>query len=367
MKVKIKSFLKKRFPWLHFKYKWRYGIFLFGKVWCQPKSVVDAKILSLAEIKEYISLSLRGVKYAVKGVEYGQRFAGSVTVFSSVFRGFFSGFYLRASCFRFFDKDISLMHRGWKSRQFVIEEPVFLLPYYNSHFGHFTGEFLGMIGLYSHFIGKNKGRRLLYFAPSDVVVGMMNLVCDKDAVLALDAEDVLIGDIFVKDGVLLPLCHPWQGLLWLRNYLDLSGFYDKRVGGKRVFLTSMRSERIINIEEVVSVLLGEGFVVMTPMSIDVDSYSVLRFARCLVTEDGSLSHLAVMHRRDPYFVLSPDHQFRYSPSEYFGGYVFNEIDFPRRQEIMCEVLETDKHIMSSRITVDVSVMMRVINQFIGCD
>jgi hypothetical protein len=326
-------------------------------------AVTGAQIQSSSKLKNAIKKKNNPSKrYIYRSFPYGKSFSNGRKTIQSHLHLSVGFFYFRLTYFDFFNDSITRLLRTNKSRsKLVIDKPVFVLAYYNTHFGHCTGEILGTILFYSDLISEDASRKLLVPTLTQDTDSILSLFA-KNKLLTINSELFLSHELILTNVVVLPLVHPHQNLNYLRQKLSTQYPYCVSLSPKRVFVTSLRPERIINITDVVAALREKNFYILAMVDFGVIENTTIKNADLLLIEDGSLGHLALMHRDKKYFVLSPARDFDYSPADFFGGYVFNEFHSYLRQEIPCEVVSTDKHIMSSRIVVDINSVLHMINE-----
>jgi len=312
--------------------------------------------------KKINNLSVKNInkKYIILTHEVGNKINGIQSVASYVFRKF-SFFKIRVTNFYYWNQAIFNNHNRLKKKnKILIDEPVFLLPYYNTHFGHYSGEILGLILLYTSLIPNNTKRKILIPKGSKEIDIYLKKFCSLKKIKFIKPEILLSNQVVVNNGVCLPVCHPWQNINYLKNKLIASFPYNnKKTYG--VFLTSERSERIKNINEVVKFFLSNKFkIIKTNQLTSIETLSSIKNAKICVTEDATLSHFVMLHRTKKYFVFSiPDDS--YSKDEYFGAYIFNEFDFPKRIKIKCELVDKKNFRgMSSKINVKIKDIKKII-------
>jgi hypothetical protein len=254
-----------------------------------------------------------------------------------------------------FDQAVDeFIRKNLSNKTKILDEEIFVLPYYNIHFGHLTGELLGSILAYANYIPDDCGRKILMPTPGYDLMGIIKDTKQVKKFKFLDPSLFLNNTVVLSDAKILPVLHPIQNLNLLHNFLCTYYPYVRCDQKRKVFVTSRRVSRISNIMELINFLENDGFEIMSGVDFGIEQISTIKNAHVLLCEDGSLSHLALMHRNESYFSLSPDHRNRYSECEYVGGYVFNEYHHLLRREIPCRIIATDKHVMSSQIFVDLN-------------
>jgi hypothetical protein len=265
----------------------------------------------------------------------------------------------RLSYSEFFDQGIRRLIKI-PVKKLIISEPVYALPYYNTQFGHFTGELLGLIFYYLDLINPSHNRKLLIPNAGHYIDSLISQLSES-YFIRIDSAVFLTTEVYLKDVIILPIVHPYQNLSFLKQKLSTTFPYIKPEFSGRVFVTSNRKERISNIEEVISVLKENKFEILSGRNFSNLENSKIKFAEILLIEDGSLSHLAIMHRDKKYYKLSSAIFNEYSPLEYFGGCVFTEFDTYYCENIMCNFTPyAKKHILTFQLHVDIQHMLKTI-------
>lgn len=285
------------------------------------------------------------------------------------------GHYLRLSYFAAYDKSIrqelTANYRNRNSiKSITLDQPFYCLPYYNTQFGHYTGELFGTILYYLEFISTYSERKLILIRTGGELDKILERV-GHNKIRFFDPELILDNPVInLTDSIVLECMHPWQNLRWLSSILISHNFYQdiksSQVSKKeKIFLTSKRSERIINIDEVEKYLISNGFHILTPKNLQISDIYYIQNSSIFITEDASLSHLALMHRSKTYYCFTPKIAEPYSASisdgGYAGGFVFNEYHKFLRIPIYCDVVHApESHTMSVQLHVDLDHLSRII-------
>lgn len=333
------------------------------------RTVNYARIRSLASILVLMNkISSQGKFYSLYSFAYGNKFQNKQTLISNVYRilgkkNYQIGFNICDT--HPFKGPPEFIYQKKSNSKIVIESPVYLLTYYNTHFGHYSGETLGLISMYSDLIDDSSNRKLLYVEGGDYSELLINVFPNKNKLFKLKSDVCLKNRIDIFDGIPLPPVHPWQNLIYLKNQLEKSTFYQKTEKIKGIFLTSGRHERIHNLDCVVNLFIKFGFKILYMDKLSKQNLSEIRNTEILFCEDATVSHAPLIHRNKKYFVFNAENK-RYSASEYSGGYVFIELDYPRRIEIKCEVIEKSKiHFITSKLKVDITKLKKIIDDEIS--
>ena len=175
-----------------------------------------------------------------------------------------------------------------------MDEPVFLLPYYATHFGHYTGEILGLLPLYAKLIKEMSlvgKRKLVYIEGDEDSQLMLSSFHLDDCCLKISPQMALDHTLIFPDAILLPLMHPWQNISFLKNSLSTHFPYIP-TSTKKVFLTSYRTERITNLEELLEYFKLNNFEVVDARNCD--ALTIKNCTDVLICEDGSISHMPLI-------------------------------------------------------------------------
>jgi hypothetical protein len=329
-----------------------------------------APIRSLASISVLINkINSQGKFYSLHSFPYGNKFKKKQTLISDVYRilgkkNHQIGFKICENLS--FRSSTQFIYLKRSNPKIVIKSPVYLLTYYNTHFGHYSGEILGLLSLYSNLIVDSSNRKLLYVEAGDYSEFLINAIANKNKLFKLKSEVCLKNRIDILDAIPLPPVHPWQNLIYLKNQLEKSTFYKKTEDIKGIFLTSGRHERIYNLDCVVNLFLKFGFKIIYMDKLSKQNCSEIRNTETFFCDDASISHVPLIHRHKKYFVFATKGNENYSESEYSGGYIFNELDYARRVDIKCEVIEKSKiHFMTSKLKVDITNLQKIIEDEIS--
>lgn len=226
----------------------------------------------------------------------------------------------------------------------IIDEPALLLPYYTTHFGHFTGDCLGAIIALS----KNtlpKGRKLFYIAPHSFE-SMINLYGNSDILQKIDSRLAYENNLIFSNASLLPRLSPWQNLSLCSQIFGSANesLPENLAPPKNVFLTSGRSSRIQNIDEVIAHLEAKGFFICRPHQVSFEQcLRIVRDADCLISENGSITHNILISRNKPFYILSSENWRKLSPQEFAGGGIYNSYKSYLANHIECKTSAAASH------------------------
>ena len=205
-----------------------------------------------------------------------------------------------------------------------------VFPHLTSHFGHWVGDHLGAILWFAsepRVIAN--GRCLLVMAPSPAWAELLLQLCPSGSIKLLTPEQWLTANLQLSDALLLPRLSSWQNLALARDRLASLQSADMGVAlaPEKLWLTSMRSERISNLESVCKLFRFHGFTVLDPTGLPIDQLLMrLRRASSLWCEHGSMVLNPLLSRTRPYRVLELDPTgYNDYPSElaFLGGGLYN--------------------------------------------
>jgi len=311
----------------------------------------DAKILTHSQLLKASSAKAR--KILLKAFAYGSSSNGELNIRASTYSYIF-GYPVRRDYSRKFDRFNAINLKKCNKRKIVrVKEPVYILPYYVTHFGHFTGEILGSILLYLSTLEglPLENRKIVVAINGKDSESLLYLIGSQNIQLYLINNHC---DYLFEDAVTLPVAHPFQSLSFLKTIIDQSIPISNK-SYKNVFITSGRQERVKNIGQVIEYFNEIGFhIYINDSSMDiVDVLTMIKLADNIVIEEASLSHLAILSNRSKYYVISGSNPKDLSDSEYDGGGIFDLIDIGKREFIKAKVEEIGCHPYSHQVGVDI--------------
>ena len=241
----------------------------------------------------------------------------------------------------------------------VIDEPALLMPYYTTHFGHFTGDCLGAIIALSKLAPTEK-RKLFFIAPNQYDA-IINQYGNGMRLQKINSAQAFNSNLVFSDACLLPRISPWQNLsLCSQIFWETSSSLPTKP--QKVFLTSGRSERIENIEEVISFLRSKNVYILNPKNHGFEeTLAILRDAQVVISENGSVTHNILIGRNKPFYVLSAPGWNQLSASEFAGGGIYNAYKDYLSHYIECRPSKTESHHpFSTLITVDLADLKAIL-------
>lgn len=255
----------------------------------------------------------------------------------------------------FFLKDMrgNVKHQRNKP-SITIDEPAVLLPYYTTHFGHFSGDCLGTIIALSKTKLPPKSK-LFYIAPNSFD-HVINKYGNPDHLQKIDSKLALENNLIFTNACQLPRISSWQNLSLCTQIFGetKASLPADSTSFKKIFLTSGRSERIANIDEVIQFLKGDGFYICRPDQITFEQcLTILREADLVISENGSITHNILISRNKPFYILSSKGWDQLNQEEFAGGGIYNAFKAYLTKYIECNTTGLPSyHRFSSQIIVD---------------
>ena len=331
--------------------KWTRSFLLFFISDKLNDTLSDAKILTHSQLLKASSAKAR--KILLKAFVYGSSSNDELNIRASTYSYIF-GYPVRRDYSRKYDRFNAINLKKCNKRKIArVRDPVYILPYYITHFGHFTGEILGSILLYLSTLEGSplENRKIVVAINGKDSEGLLYLIENKNIQLYLINNHY---DYLFEDAVTLPVAHPFQSLSFSKTIIDQNIPVSNK-SYKNVFITSGRKERIKNIDQVIEYFNKTGFHVYihdSSMNI-VDLLTLIKSADNVVIDEGSLSHNVILANRMKYYVISSTHPKDLSDSEYDGGGIFDLIDAGKREYIMAKIEKMGYHSYSHQVSVDI--------------
>ena len=246
-----------------------------------------------------------------------------------------------------------------KSKVFM-EEEVFLLPYYTSHFGHFTGDVLGsMIFFLNKF--KNSKCKLLVITPSKYWDSFF-IKNFKDRIVLKTPLDLVKNNYDFKNSYVLPRFSTFQNIVYARNYFLSKSLNKTQI--KKIFITTSRDSRISNIKELIFFLQQENFEVINPINLSIDNLSEkIRNSEILISEKASVYNNALLFRDKPFFLLSSKNEINLEKKFFIGAGIYKTFLHGIIKEIFFEDdprFQKEKP-FKNRIKVDINLLKKSLN------
>ena len=225
----------------------------------------------------------------------------------------------------------------------VLEGSYAVFPHLTSHFGHWVGDQLGAI---LWFASDRRitagGRRLLVTAPSPQWAAWLEQVCPPGSLELWRPEQLLRENYLLANALILPRLSPWQNLALARDAVGVAlalAAAAPQGQSEKLFLSSLRPERIANLEQVCSVFQRHGYAVLDPTGVPIaELLQRLRGTQRLWCEHGSMVLNPLLCRSHPYRVLQLDHAHaaRHDPAAaLLGGGLYNGFHRALQQPFAC--------------------------------
>lgn len=249
-------------------------------------------------------------------------------------------------------------------REKVIEDKVFLLPYYTSHFGHFAGDLLGQLLFYLKKTNNNKDKRkLVVITPSKKWDDFLKKF-SNDKIFILTPREAVDNNYFFKDSKIFPRMSSVQNFLLAKNILNKKINFNSSLS-KKIFITTDREDRISNISELKKFLKENNFEVVIPSDFNIeDLLSIIKSAKILISEKASILNNVFLIRNDNFFILSSKTEKNLDKRLFVGASIYKEYNREIFDEILCDDNPTSQNVRAfkKRIKVDIEKLSKVINE-----
>jgi hypothetical protein len=244
-------------------------------------------------------------------------------------------------------------------KKLSINENIYLLPYYTSHFGHFAGDLLGQILYYVNFMPEiNNQNKLFVITPSKEWDDFL-IKFSKNNIAIYKPNAILESNYLFKNSIILPRISSVQNYLLAKNILSTKIKKNKN-SPKKVFLTSEREDRISNIYELKKKLEDSGFILVNPKNFKVlDLLTIIKSADILISEKASILNNVHLVRDEKYYLLSSITEKILNKKLFYGAGIYKEFHRGLFEEIYCEDDPTNQDVRAfkKRIKVDVNSLL----------
>ena len=244
----------------------------------------------------------------------------------------------------------------------TIKESVYLLPYYTSHFGHFSGDLIGQILFYINKIkNKSDNRKLLIITPSEKWdIFLKNFSNDK--ILLMSPKNALQFNYHFEDAKIFPRISNVQNFLLAKNILN-EFIQDEPKLNKNIFITTDREDRISNINEVKEFLLKNNFEIIVPNKYEIiDLLRLIKSSSILISEKASVFNNVLLIRNKKYFLLSSESENNLDTRLFAGAGIYKEFNRGLFNEILFrdDPLIQNVKAYKKRIKVDINKLSSII-------
>jgi len=255
-----------------------------------------------------------------------------------------------------------------------------VFPHLTSHFGHFVGDQLGAI---LWFAADSRvtagGRRLLVTAPSAAWADFLSQLCPEGSLELLLPEQGLEANLWLEDALLLPRLSSWQNLSLARDRLgtvladeSFAAISSSLPPPEKIWLTSLRAERIANLIEVSVIFEQHGYTVLDPTGLPIPELLLrLRRATQLWIEPGSMVLNALLCRTRPYFVMELERTSHHPARAFLGGGIYNTFQrflirpFPCPAAIDSDELDLNVHPYQRQLRLDLEALEEALSRDFG--
>lgn len=233
------------------------------------------------------------------------------------------------------------IRRRLSSDAHKLEGAYAVFPHLSSHFGHWVGDQLGAILWFSSDRRITaEGRRLLITAPSPQWAAWLKQLCPPGSLELWTPDQLLRQNLLLTNALILPRLSPWQNLSLARDVVGVAmATATTRIHQEKVFLCSMRPERIANLELVCALFQRHGYTVLDPTGVPIpELFQRLRSAYRLWCEHGSMALNPLLCRHLPYRILQldPRHAARHDASaSVLGGGLYNAFHRALQRPFSC--------------------------------
>ena len=251
----------------------------------------------------------------------------------------------------------------------LVQDPLAVLPHLTSHFGHWVGDHFGALLWFARNRSwSDSGRCLLAMAPSKHWADLLQSLCPPDSLRLVTPSQWNTENWHCSNAVVLPRLSSWQNLALARDALAPALEETSERPREKLFLCSMRSARIANLDEVCRCFVRYGYSVVNPVDRPVlPLLQRLRQATELWCEHGSMVLNLLLCRTQPYrlFELDPVATSNYSLGlTALGGSSYNAFQRGLYEPFYClpAVQDDDRvHPYQRQLWVDVSVLEQTLD------
>lgn len=255
----------------------------------------------------------------------------------------------------------SLRHSHRTNVRMTLDKSVAVLPYMTSQFGHFIGDCLGSLFFYASSPSLRHCLPIFSIYPSDEWRDLIRKIFPDDSFEMIHPADILDKNILVNSpSCILPRLSPIQNLqyasYYIGRYLDTAIHISKSTCiPHKVFLTTLKTDRIQNSRNLTAFLEANGFTVLTISSLPLEQLLfVIRQSDILISEQGSIHQNVLVSRLKPYYLFASESSLSQTAYEAHCGAIYSDWHSHLIQRILCRdyVDERNLHPYSRPIYVD---------------
>tara|TARA_Y100000992_G_C21264285_1_gene493062 strand:- start:634 stop:1710 length:1077 start_codon:yes stop_codon:yes gene_type:complete len=253
--------------------------------------------------------------------------------------------------------------KNLKEKKFKFyNKKIFIFPYYSNQFGHFLGENFGGVLFFLNFLKqRNKKEKLLIIPPSKNWKSYFQKNY-KNNCLFFSNKFFIKNNIEFTNSQILPKFSVYQNYTIAKNILS-SRIENYDYKEKKVFLTSERVEKIINITELIIFLKKKNFLILNPRKTNIDKlFKILNSAKIVISEFASISHNIHISRNKPYFLLMSNDDKKKNLKWYRLTHFYKNFHASLFKPIYCERVGRKELIpYQSQIKVDIKKIKKILN------
>lgn len=205
----------------------------------------------------------------------------------------------------------SLRHSHRINVRLELDKSVAVLPYITSQFGHFIGDCIGSLFFYASKPSLRHDLPILSTYPSFEWRDLIQNIFPDHPFELIHPADILNKNIAINSpSCILPRLSPIQNLQYashyIGSYLDNTCDKTKLVHlPTKVFLTTLKTDRIQNSIQLTTFLEANGFTILTIGALPLEELLLaLRHADILISEQGSIHQNVLVSRLKPYYLLA---------------------------------------------------------------
>ena len=241
-----------------------------------------------------------------------------------------------------------------------VKDKLYVIPFYTSHFGHFVGDILGSLIFYVQKFS-DYSRKLLIICPSIEWENFFNENF-KDKILTLKPKELVKNKINLHDAIVLPRMSTFQNIQLARSY-----FLSKNLGNKfykKVFLTTERTERISNINELTMKLKELGFIIVNPLNLKItELMNYIKNSEILISEKASVLNNLLLVREKNFILLSCPEEKNLDSRFFAGAGIYKTFIINLINDIDCQKdpYNQNEKPYKNRIKVDIDKLVSILN------
>ena len=247
------------------------------------------------------------------------------------------------------------------NKNIFINECLYLLPYYTSHFGHFVGDVLGSILYYLSYIKDiNSNNKLLITTPSIKWDNFLNKI-NSNKLKIIKPREFVGANYIIRSSKILPRMSSYQNMVLAKNILENE--IKENTENDKIFLTTGRNDRISNIDELISELKVAGFKIIIPQNFEIYELLIyIKSASVLISEKASILNNVHLVRNKPYLILSSISENNLDKKLFNGAGIYKQFHTGLFRDILCDDDPVIQNVRpyKKRIKVDIQKLKKFI-------